>query len=205
MDRSWWCFFSPLFFFRFSLELVDSRSFFIFFLSHMWSCLAIFFLSLPSICKQECSSVSFRLHDRLRHRQCQLHCTSLFFLSHWTPSSYFLQVIIHVHVHDYDYDPTIFSCCCCCLFFFLFLFHPCYFINCFRIIIFSLHVHLVSSFSSTHCLLRRSTHTHTHGWFLVCIYDISRLCASLNVFGSISLLTTTTTTTTTAIYTISAT
>jgi len=85
-----------------------------------------------------------------------INCTSLFFLSHWASSSYFLQVIIlsmsTITITIQRFSPA-------AAFFFLFLFHPCYFIICCRNYYFPLHVHLWS-------LLRRSTHSHTHGWFL---------------------------------------
>ena len=168
-------YFYNLFFFfllRYSLELVDSCSFFFHF----------FFFFFFSICKQECSSVSSRLHDRHRHRQRQrqLH---LFYIFCCIGLPRHLSYKFIIHVHDYDHDPTIFFSCCFFFFSYYFIFfHPCYFhpsstaIE--KICFFFPLLHgspsylgICSTYTICSLLRRRS---HTHGRFLVCMYVFLR-------------------------------
>ena len=159
------------FFLRYSLELVDSCSL----IFHFF----FFFFFFFSICKQECSSVSSRLHDRHRHRQRQrqLH---LFYIFCCIGLPRHLSYKFIIHVHDYDHDPTIFFSCCFFFFSYYFIFfHPCYFHPsstaiekiCFFFPSSMVHppiLAFVPHTPSAHCY--DDDHIHMGGFWYVCMY-----------------------------------
>lgn len=187
VDRScwWFFFFSCALFFspRLSLELVDSGSF-ISFLSHWWSCLAIFLFSLFFESARVFSHVSLvsMIGIGIVHRSTSTALV-LFssLLSHWaSSSSYFQQVYHHppcpwcprLRLRSNDFfSPAV------ALFSFFFipsmLFHQLlskfFFIPFPSMFTSSPSIHP----SSDHCYddpHRTALYTLTHGWFLVCIF-----------------------------------
>lgn len=169
--------FSPLFFFRLSLELVESRSFSFF---HPFISVVVrrnffnIFFFFQSASK---SVLSPLVSDRHRYRQ-QIKTALVIFSS---VALGFLvifpiQVIMHVHDYDYDYDPNDFSPAALAFFFFysffipFMLFHPTA-VEIFFFFISFCYTSMFNSSSFFHVahLLRRSTHIYAHGRFLVCI------------------------------------
>ena len=158
--------FSPLFFFRLSLELVESRSFSFF---HPFISVVVrrnffnIFFFFQSASK---SVLSPLVSDRHRYRQ-QIKTALVIFSS---VALGFLvifpiQVIMHVHDYDYDYDPNDFSPAALAFFFFysffipFMLFHPTA-VEIFFFYFFLLHLHVQLVLLLPCCSFASTIHTH---------------------------------------------